>query len=717
MGDLVSELAGVANFTRYYQQVESLVIAETQGGHPVSFTENGIFAADSGFFNIFTFRFIHGHHTSALAKSNAIVLTKSTSQKYFGDANPLGRTLVIRVPWGAETLYEVTGVIADIPKRSRFRFDFLAHRSQFSEQESWDVPDYSTYVLVNEKAAIPALERMLAQSIKHVPHLRSTNKKVVLSLQSIQDILLSNTERLLVAIGIFIFVISWVNYINQIIAQSFWRRKEIGILRIMGATRANLNTQFIVESGITCLVSLTVVIVLYASLEHHLQSLTNGHLLPLIGDPTSVNHLFIGIFVVGIVAAAAIPATILLSANFEATLRNGYSANARGVGLGLRKALVAIQLSISTVLMISLFVITSQLKYARAKDKGFNVEDVLVVKAPLVKDTTWQVKRKTLELFKERCAKLPFVKSIASSTTIPGEEYRQETYLRQPDENIKALVHQNGIDEEFFALYDIEFVSGHNFVSDARAKNSESIILNESAARDLGITDFQRAIDTKIVDEGEPDLAYNLIGIVRDYHQTSLKNQMRPMAFRYNVFRGHCSLKISGAVDAKRSQEQLSAIEAIWEQTYPDASFNHFLLESKFAAEQEKDESFGNVFEFFTALSVVITCMGLFGLSLLISTKREREIGIRKTFGASSGDILLTFLRGYAGPLGLSVVIGSPLACVLMDMWLRNYAYRIDIGFGIISLALVCLIAIFLCTVAYHTIKSSVANPVSILRS
>jgi putative ABC transport system permease protein len=299
---------------------------------------------------------------------------------------------------------------------------------------------------------------------------------------------------------------------------------------------------------------------------------------------------------------------------------------------------------------------------------------------------------------------------------VPGEEYRNETYLSLPDKDEKSLVHQNGVDEHYFELYDVAFIAGHNFISDARWKNMTSIILNESAARGLGIVDFEKAINTKITDH-ESNEVFEIIGIVKDYHQTSVKYGMRPVAFKFNIARGHFSLRINGSgLDNSALEGNVSAIKQIWEDIYHDTAFDYFFLDEKFAAQDKDDQYFGKLFKYFTVLSIIISCLGLFGLSLLISTKRQREIGVRKVFGASSIDILATFLKSYFGLLCVSVVVGSPVAYWLMNMWLQNYAYRIEIGFEILSISVLTLTIVFLFTISYHTIKSSIANPVTILR-
>ena len=712
VGELISQFPDV-RFTRYYQHVESLIMAEDATGDRKMFTENKVFIADSSFLDIFTFPLIHGDQKTALSRINSIVLTKTTSQKYFGNTDPIGKSLTIRSPWGQETTYVATGVIENIPAHSQFQFDFLVTRPPVSTEEFWNVPDYSIYILLKDNMNNRELGKKLTNTVMHAPHLTSTNRKVVLSLTSMSHNKLSTTEYLLIAVGIFVTLICWLNYINQIVGQSLWRIKEISVLRVLGATRGNLRTQFIVESSLICVASLVLVIGIYLTFESSLQSSTNGHLLPLIKDPSFVNLILLAIFIVGIALASAVPNVIFSTQKFGATLRNIHTTRIGGVGL--RKMLVILQFSISTILMTCLIVTTNQLQYISKKDKGFTMNDILIVKTPMVKDTTWNVKRKTLELFKKRCRDLPFVIDVTSSTTVPGEEYRHETYVSLQDDRTKALVHQAGVDEHFFAMFGIKFLAGHDFIPDARAQNRTSIILNKSAASALGISDFNKMINTPIIDHQEPDIVYNLIGIVNDHHQTSLKYEMKPMAFRFNEMRGHFSIKINTSGEHRR-EEQLMTLKQIWDETYPDASFDTFMLKEKFEAQNMEDQYFGKLFALSTILSMIISCLGLFGLSLLISIKRQKEIAIRKTFGASSVSILFNFLKGYLGPLSISIIIGSTFAYFLLNEWLSSYAYRVEIRFGIVSISMLSIILVFIFTVSYHTIKSSAANPVNILK-
>jgi len=710
IGELINQYPEVISVTRYSYSVESLVKYEGENNNKVSFIENRIFAADANFLKIFTFPLIYGDPETALSKTNSVVLTKSVSQKYFGNANPIGKILTKRVSWGDETTLEVTGVVEDLPQNSRFRFEFLVHQSPLTTEFLWDVADYTTYALMKEKADPLELEKKLTRNVNEASPLKLTNRKILISLDSFANKQLSTVAYLLVIVGLFILIISWVNFINQSIAQSYGRFKEVGILRVMGASRTNLKTQFIFESGLVCLISLILIISIYLSLEPSLQSFTDGHLLPLIGDPTSINLIFLAIFVFGAVLVAAIPSVILFSKNLTPTLQKGVFGKMGS--MRLRKVLVILQFSISVILMISIFVITDQLEYMNDKDKGINIENTIIVKSPMEKGS-WNSKAEKLKLFKEKCKELPFVLGITLSSTIPGAEYRWETFLSLDDQNEKTLVYLNAVDAHFLDFYDVKFIAGNDFIPHAPWKNRSSIILNESAVQALGFVDFDKMLNRKLVVDG--DNQFELIGIVENFHKTSLKYEIRPMAFKINGGFGQFSLKIQN-LENQDLQRKISDIKNVWGRVYPDIPINYYFLEERFKSQDREDIYFAKLFNIFTAISIVISCLGLFGFSFLVSMKRLKEIGVRKVFGASAINILLMFIRGYLGSLGIAAIIGIPIAYSLMTMWLRNYAYRIEIGLWPISIAVLSLTLIFLITVSYHTIKSSTANPVTILR-
>lgn len=714
VAEVAAQFSEASKITKYSMHVRSTVTSADQGEQRVSFVEKRIFVADSNFLKVFTFQLLKGDEEKALSRANSVVLTNSSAKKYFGDSNPIGRSLAITVPWGMEKSYIVTGVVGDVPKPSQFMFEFLVTNYEFAEADLWKTPSCALFLLLEDNVSAAAFQAKMNTRMSDNPELTSAGRNVKLTLTKLGDKPWSNSEYLLAALGIFILLACWMNYVNQTIAQTYSRVKEVGVLRVMGATRQDLQGQFIVESTITCVIAFVIIVFGYLAVQSTLQSFTGGRPLGLRDFPLT-NFGLVAVFVAGIVITAGIPTTILFSQNFATTLRSAHSTKIGGVTV--RKILVVLQFAISTILMISIFVISGQLDYVLNKEKGFETDDILVVEAPMITDTTWHAKRRALRLLKARYEELPFVMGVASSTTVPGEEYRQETFLSWSGQSAKALIHQCGVDENFFSVYEMEFIAGQDLIPNANAQNATGIILNESAAWALGITDFEAAINTKIVDHDEPGSEFDLAGIVKDFHQTALRYQMKPMAFRYQQFRGHISLKTNGTSLGNYGLDKgLESVKELYTEIYPLASFETYFLNDKFVTEYSEEQYYRRLFAYFTVVSIVISCLGLFGLSLLVSTKRQKEIGIRKTFGASSFSILGIFLRGYLGQLSIAVLIGCPVAYVLMNMWLRNYAYRIHIGIELMSIAVLWLVVIFFFTIAYHTIRSSISNPVKILR-
>lgn len=716
VASMLDQFPEVTAVTRYNRHVEALVIAKAGDKDPESHVENRIFISDSAFFRIFTFSFTHGNSLTALSRQNTLVLTESAALKYFGSSDALGNIMTIRTSWGQETSYEVVGVVADVPPLSRFQFDFLIRTSEPHPDEMWHFPDHLVFALVRENADIVELEKKVTAQVGNVAELKSANKTVIVGLNSFAESSLTPTENLLLIVGVTIGIICWANYINQTIAQAFWRLKQISVQKVLGASKTNQATQFAAEALIICTTSLLFVFVIYISLENWLTLLTNGHLLSLTGSGHQINLMILSIFAAGASVATVAPTLVVFRQRLEQSLRSSFIPGVGGIAV--RKLFVVIQFSITTLLVVGIFVIARQLEFLTTKEKGFNIENILVVKAPMAKDTTWRAKLKTLQLFKQEVAQLPFVTEVSSSTTVPGEEYRQETYLSLQGDEQKIMVHQNGVDENFFTLYGMSFVAGHDFIPDARAKNAESIILNESALNAIGFSAPEDAIHAKLIDHENPEVSYEVIGVVKDYHQTSLKYQIRPLAFKYNLFRGHCSIKLDESFIAQGNFDNTStSLLQIWKKTYPDAAFDIFFLEERFRSQDEQDQQFGMIFKSFTILSVVLSCFGLFGLSVLISVKRQKEVGVRKTFGANVFDIVTLFLKGYIPQLCIALALGSTGAFFLMNSWLANYANRISVGADLILSAVLTLVVIFIGTVSFHTIKSARTNPVNVLRS
>jgi putative ABC transport system permease protein len=309
------------------------------------------------------------------------------------------------------------------------------------------------------------------------------------------------------------------------------------------------------------------------------------------------------------------------------------------------------------------------------------------------------------------------VESATSSTTIPGNKYSHEVNFSVKEKKDKSLFYVNDIELNFFTAYDVKFLAGTAFSNDTYWKNKKSIILNRTAALALGFDNFEKAIDEKITNH-ENNAVYNIIGIVDDYHQASLKETIRPQAFLFNQNRGDISVKINANSYSRMEDIQrcISSLNEIWNKIYKDQSFEYFFLDAKFNAQYHDDIKFRKIFQGFTGLSIFIACLGLFGLSLFISVKRKKEIGIRKVFGASSWTILILFVKDYLLQILISILVGAPIAFFLMKNWLTGYSFRTSINWESLAFPCLWLIIISLLTTGFQTIKTALLNPTKTLR-
>lgn len=706
----------VESVTQTAALVETLILFENENGDIVKFNENKILSVDSSFMKMFSYNVILGNRKELLCQPNKIVLTASMAEKYFDTKNPLGETLTLKTSWGEETNLTIEGVIQDPPKNSSIQFDFLLSNEQFQRHDYWNRPDYDTYVLLKSEESVDEFSKKLSTEVNRESTLPAQGKTIDFELISLQKIRISTDDYILTVVGIFILIVSWTNFISLFTVQFLAKRKEMGIKTILGATKRNLLRQLFIEAVLVNGIALLLTFTVYAISENYLQSITSGHILPFIKDSIKINLLFLALFLTGTVISSLIPALSVLSQkNLTSSVEDPTEGGLKK--LGLRKALVIIQFSITTVLIVSISVIISQLKFMRNQEKGISMSNIVIIKAP--KDS-WDGKQERLESFKLQCANFDFVESVCSSTTIPGENYRQETLL-SPSPNAEksetVLMYGNGIDDKFMELYDVAFLTGKNFSPDSPWKNKRNIILNESALNVLGITNAAEALGRKFYIVGS-DKAYELIGVVKDYHKMSLKSEVKPTAFFFNANRGSFSIKLrnQASINSEEGRIIFNTLQNVWEATYADQPFDHFVLEDLFYTPNLAEENFERFFKVFTILSIIISCLGLYALSLFLAKKRLKEVSLRRIFGARSIEIFAVLLKDYAIQLFLAIIIGIPTAYYLMNSWLTNYSFRITLGFWILPYGVLPLLLIFILTVSYQIIKVTRVNPSKVFR-
>jgi len=519
-------------------------------------------------------------------------------------------------------------------------------------------------------------------------------------------------DKILAMIGLFILIISWINFINLSIGSAQARSKETGMRKVIGATRKQLIIQFVFECILINTIALVFAGLIFGLTQPLLIEFSNHKVLPLFNDPTPINWLFASLFVIGALASSVYPALVMSSTNAINNLSGKYSRGRHS--LTFRKVLVIGQFTTSVVAAIGVFIVSDQLDFFLRQDLKIKVDQILVIKAP--KDVT-EGKTERLNTFKSEVLDIAMVEDVASCTTTPGVDYRHEVNFVLTTGKDRHLLYLNDVDANFFPLYGIQFKAGENFNIDTPGKNRGGIILNKSAVKTLGFTKIDDAIG-QIVLETENNSTYEIIGIVDDYHQLSLKYEIQPQAFRFNKNRGDISIKVHAQnyVSSADLQSCIASLNKAWKRVYPDQPFEYQFLDSRFNDQYHAEFNFRKLFTYFTVLSLAISCLGLFGLSLFISLNRKKEVGVRKVFGASSVTILILFTRDYIKQILISILAGAPIAYFVMKFWLESFSYKTPIHIESFVLPCLLLITISILTTSYQTIRAALTNPVKTLR-
>ena len=704
----------VALASHYGFEVEKKVAVLDEKRGLVKFNERRIATVAPDFTQMFSFQFIEGDPATALSTPNSVVITRSIAEKYFYDTRVLGRTMQTTTGWGQKETLHVTGVIEDLPVYSSLQFDFLKSSMGYTNQDYWDFAAYTTYLLLTGEVSTQDLADKIAADINMLDQLKADQRAVGLSFIPVGKAQFSELEIMLALVGLFILTITWINFKNLTSAQSLSRYREAGIRKVLGSAKGEIVRQFIFEGMAVNLLAMGIAALIVWLLYPFLQTYTGGKMLPLFNDPTAINWIFFSVFLVGALVASSYPAMVLSTLHPVRSMKGRVLDKTRGIGF--RHVLVVLQFSISVILITGIFVISDQMNFLKSQDLGIKIDQTLVVKTAKDQSDRWMDKLKRLQTFKESVANLSFTSGVTSSTQVPGEGNGQDIYFSIEGKNTMVSSYLMGIDAGYMSYYGAKIIAGEDFTGRFRS-NRRSILINKSTAIAMGCSKPEEAIGQKITIP-ENDRSLTVLGVVEDFHQNSLKEEIQPMTFEYNPARGHTSIKIDSAAYANFQglREHIAQIESIWNEVYPDQVFEYFFLDERFNSEYEADIKFSQLFSVFTGISVFIACLGLFGMSMFIAQKKRRQVGIRKVFGASVFNIVALFCRGYFGQLAIAVLVGSPVAYLLMHKWLESYILRTSVGTGAMLMPIALLAIVSFVSISGQVIKAATANPIDALR-
>jgi putative ABC transport system permease protein len=696
------------------------------------FRESRIYFSEKGTLTMFSYTMITGSAELALDKPNQVALSKSMAEKYFGKDDPLGKTLTFhRGEQGAKEII-VTGVFEDVPANSHFHPDFLVSFStlELNLDNDWDWGNFYVYIQtqpgVDRETVESRIPEVLNKRIgKYISESALDGRRIEFLLQPIQNIHLESklfgemevngdlrTVNFLNIIAILILVIAWINYINFSIARSAENGKEISIRKINGSSRGQLIAQLLTDAAV---INVVAILISIGAIQLALPVLK-----VMVGLPEAISFTrkngftVLTIFVFGTLCSGLYPAMFISKLNPVSLLKGKISRSTLNVTLN--KALIVFQFTASAILIIGTLTVFSQLTFMRDKELGLNLERILIVKGPAAKDSTYHA---TLSFFGNETKKIPDVASFAVSSSIPGQELHwARSFFRKDNPGSSVSCYIVAIDENFFDLFEARFLAGKNYPDGTRTWE-HAIIMNETAARAFGYAEGSLAVDQTIMwTENEQDFPKKVIGVVKDFNQQSFHKNVDPIIFTLKKYTNapwageFYALKINGS-DLKKS---IADIDGLWSSVFPQNPFDYFFIDDYFNAQYKNDERFGKVFTLFAGLAIFIAALGLFGLTAYMTSMRTKEIGVRKVLGSSTFQLVKLLSGKYLLLVLLSFVIACPLAALIMEEWLSQFAYRIPLGVWIfVSAGLLCFFIATL-TVGLKSWQSATMNPARSLK-
>ncbi|NJO02780.1 MAG: FtsX-like permease family protein [Bacteroidia bacterium] len=682
-----------------------------------SYWENGI-RADAHFFEVFAYSFLRGNPQTALKNPRSIVLTRSLARKIFGHQNPLGQTLSYQAFQEPE-LFTVTGVMEDLPTHASFKFSFIAsiltdnNYVRDMSQEKWNGNSFYTFFKLADKAEPAVLEAKLPALIRKYVHYNGNvpfeDQYFIQALADLHlqtninfDIGLKGSPRyvqLFSLIAVVVLLLACVNYTNLAIARSLKRTQEVGLRKVVGATRRQLIGQFLCES------------VLIAGLAFVLALGLVQPLLPVFGylleRPIELNlteNIYVLPILLGIVLlvgmlSGSYPAFFMSSLNPVQVLKG--KPGRRVAGIGVQRWLVVGQFVASIVLIISSLVIYRQFQYIQNKELGYDRAHILSIQ---VRDPAV---RERFKVIKDEFLEQPSVLEVSATEHLPVNI--SSSTLIKNQEGSDLTIYQTSVDDDFLTLFDIQLIAGRNFSPDLQTDAQGKCLINETAAKALGWTP-EEALGQKF-NYFNGENTHTIIGVVKDFHMHALYQPIEPLMIRQIQYVNHIAVKIrpeNMPQTLARLKKELAKHSA-----YP---FEYAFMDEKFNQLYQDDRRLGEMFGFFTVLSILIASLGLFGLAAFTAEQRTKEIGIRKVLGASIKHIVTLLSRDFLRMVLVGFGLAVPVAWYLMHQWLQDFAYRVEISWWIFALAgLAALVTAFL-TISYQSFKAALANPVDSLR-
>ena len=715
---MLKNFPGIQSFGRAYK------VGGVFSQGEVVYDESNAFYGETNLLQILGFNLVKGDESDCLDIPNKVVISEKIATKYFGSTDPIGKTL----KWNGRNDLEVTGVFQNRPPNVHFKVDILVslqtwiQRTPEMFESGWFYSGFYTYVRLKENSDPKQVDKKIEEYIENEfgEVLREYKMGLSFKLQPLSDIHLAshfmhelepNNDKksiaLLEIVAWFILVIAWVNFFNLSTIISFKRVKEIGIRKVNGAGKWNLISQLLSESALINLVAILFALLIF---ELSYTSFAN-----FAGLPINFNY-FQNLWLIAVLGFAFVLGTLSAGIySISGLTGNSLSNSLKGLYSGIKgnvfikKGLVTFQFAIAIALLIATISVFMQHRVMQKMDIGFNLKNMLVVKVPLIGDSTLHSKYWT---FEEEVSKLPRVNGVAYSSVVPGVPNmfnRGGIYRYGDDRNNGKNMRLTEIDKNFVDVYGIRMIAGEGFTGNP-SEDANSVLLNLHGAKWLGFDSTDSAVGSQIVLEGMPK---TVAGVIFDFNQLSPKEEIEPQIFRYpQRFQGYFTVRFQNS----NAKEMLNEVKNSYLSVFPGNPFDYFFLDDFYNSQYKDDKRFGLVFLLFSFLAVVITVLGLMSLSAFSAEQRRKEIGVRKVLGATNSSVILLLFKGYFGLWLVSGLIAIPVVWYFLKEWLNGYANRMNIEWWFFAVPMIIVLLIAVVTVVFQSLKVASLNPVESIK-
>nr|WP_068890250.1 ABC transporter permease [Pedobacter panaciterrae] len=708
------EIAGLEKVASIFRDWGIIQVKDQQGKEVMKVDER-LHYAQPDFFEIFDVEWLNADAAKGLIEPNTVVLSETTAQRFFGDANKaVGKQVFLRnsIP------LKVVGVFKDFPENSSFPLKIVISYETFYDKNNkdWGSVDSGKecYVLFKKGLGVDDLAASLAAFNNKYYKRDNISGNQRTSFQALRDIHFNElygsfagagiTKKELYGLGIiglFLIITGCINFINLATAQAINRSKEVGVRKVMGSKRNQLVIQFLTETFAITLIALLIACVFVELVIPGVQNLLHiKTAFSLIAHP--VIFLFLAILAIAVSFLAGFyPAMVMSGFSPALAIKNKISANSGG--LSMRKVLVVVQFAIAIVLIISTLVIIKQMEYVRSKPLGFNPEAVLMVNIP--NDSLGKIQRNT---FKEKLLAIPGVKSLSFCSQAPMSDRNNTTsFLINGIENKDFEVRLSQGDENYFSLFDLKIIAGKSYI---KSDTLNGYVVNETFVKKINLKSPEDALG-KIVTQNKK--AAPIIGVVKDFNDHSLKEAISPLLIYQ---RGVNYNQVAVKMDSRQLMKVSSQIESLWSDSFPQGIYFAVFLDNDINGFYKNEQIMGVLFKGFAGVIIFISFIGLFGLISFVASQRTKEVAIRKVLGASTLDLIKMLNGSFLLMVFIANLAAWPLAYLFVSKWLSGFAYRMDLSIWPFVLAMCISMLITLITVSLRSYKAAVANTIDALK-